>query len=294
MLTDRGRQAHTFDHLDELLLQAALHRRRRRADGDPLQPRLHADDPGPAGSADRRQVVGGLVGRDETLVPHVLGGALEAMLIELLGEPEQGAQRRGEPKAVGSARRRRVARRSSSCGPVDDPGGSVTRRCSGIVTSIRCRGMLRNPCSAPAVGPLTNDSDPAASWAASARPARDSSTPATATTPRNGDVTSPRWRARDTAERVMPSCCSWCHAATQCWAANRARTSGRFITPPLGATSGRKRKAGFLGGSVPLGGSQERQKREGRVTRSGVRSAIVPAPTRAMVRRTSDASIAST
>ena len=82
------------------------------AHGRLLQPVVHPLHTRPArsgGSASRYSH--GVVGRDEPLVPHVLRRPLEAVLVELAGEPEQHAQRRGDSDPV---RRRTSTSRSSS------------------------------------------------------------------------------------------------------------------------------------------------------------------------------------
>ena len=66
------------------------------------QPPFEPGDPGAAGAATAPEVLGDSARRDQAPAPRLLGGAVEAPVVELAGESEQRSQRVGEAQAVGT------------------------------------------------------------------------------------------------------------------------------------------------------------------------------------------------
>ena len=80
-----------------------------------LQPGRPSAARRPTRAPDQLEVVAGVVGRHQALVPDVLGRPLEAVLVELPGQAEQHAQRRRRRGSRPRRTPRRAPRRSSSC-----------------------------------------------------------------------------------------------------------------------------------------------------------------------------------
>jgi hypothetical protein len=200
-----GGQADLLDHVDEGELEAAL--RRPLPTSRLLEPLLHAADARLAGLADRREVLVGLLGGDEVLVPHVLSGALEAVLTEVSRQPEQHPQGCCHAQAV---------RALLDVAALVDPAREhdAMRRRKGRPPRLGDRhlhGVREHPAQAvqeTGRGPAQEGPLAGARCSARAEPSRSRWVPAGAYTPRWMPHDHARCTARSRAEDVTPSAAS--------------------------------------------------------------------------------------
>jgi hypothetical protein len=97
-LTTRLGQSDATDRTEDVQVEPALARSPslRRL----LQPAIEAGDPSPPATAVRRQELRRLLRTDEVEVPGVLGGALEAEVVEQVRQGEEHSHRTKQPEPV--------------------------------------------------------------------------------------------------------------------------------------------------------------------------------------------------